>query len=254
MFYFKELFIRFQYFLFSFLITLLIVYYYKRILFILLTLSLIDSSSYLDSFNQHSNFIYTSPTELLTIHLLSILSISFIVQTPYFFWHLLDFMKSSLIQYEFRKLVKVLISLFLTFVFFNFLTFNFVFPKLWAFFQKFNILVNQSENLNFSLELTVQDYFIFVLDFLYFVNLFVIIFYLLLLLILVFGLENFIYWKKLFIFINIVFATLLSPPDVYSQIVILIFLSVFLEFILFVFIFLSKLDKTYLIRHHIKRN
>lgn len=254
MFYFKELFIRFQYFLFSFLITLLIIYYYKRILFILLTLSLIDSSSYLDTFNPYSNFIYTSPTELLTIHLLSILSISFTVQIPYFFWHLLDFIKSSLIQHEFRKLVKILISLFLTFVFFNFLTFNLIFPKLWAFFQKFNVLVNQSENLNFSLELTVQDYFTFVLDFLYFVNLFVILFYLLLALILVFGVENFIYWKKLFIFINIVFATLLSPPDVYSQIVILIFLSFLLEFILLTFIFLSKLDKIYLIRHHIKRN
>lgn len=250
MFYFKDLFIRFQYFLFSFFVTISIAYYYKRVLFILLTLSLADFNS---CFDYSSSFIYTHPTELLTIHFLSILLVSSILQVPFFFWHILDFIKSSLINNEYIKVFKILISLFLVFLVFNFICFTFIFPKLWFFFQSFNNLVNQSENLKFFFELSVQDYFYFVLDFLYFVNIFIGIFYLLLVLIVVFGVEKFIYWKKLFIFLNIVFATLLSPPDVYSQIVLLFFLTILLEFVLFVFLFLLKLNKMFLIRHHVKR-
>ena len=71
-----------------------------------------------------------------------------------------------------------------------------------------------------------------------------------------FGLSNIIRWKKLFIFLNIVFATLLSPPDVYSQIIILLLLTFCFEAIIFVTLYFLKLDKKYsfLIRHHIKRN
>jgi len=253
MFYLKELFVRFQFLVFSFLFTVFILYYYKGIIFILLTVPLIDPSyGHLDTLNSYSNFIYTRPSELLTIHFFSIFCISFVVQTPYAFWHLVDFIKSSLFIEEHLKLIKILVSLFASFIVFNSLCFFFIFPKIWSFFQKFNTLVNQSENLNFSLELSVQDYFLFVLDFIYFVNIFIVIFYSLIFFMLIFGVENFIYWKKLFIFINIVFATLLSPPDVYSQIVILIFLSALLELILFMFVYLSKVNKVYLIRHDIK--
>jgi len=250
MFYFKELFVRFQYLVFSFLLTVFILYSYKGIIFILLTIPLIDLNyDHTETLNSYSNFIYTRPAELLTIHFFSIFCISIVIQTPYALWHLVDFIKSSLFLEEYKKIIKILISLFVSFTVFNSLCFFFIFPKIWSFFQKFNTLVNQSENLNFSLELSVQDYFLFVLGFIYFVNIFIVIFYSLTFFMLIFGVENFIYWKKLFIFINIVFATLLSPPDVYSQIVILIFLSVLLELILFTFVYLSKVNKIYLIRH-----
>jgi Sec-independent protein secretion pathway component TatC len=253
MFYFKELFVRFQYLVFSFLITAFILYSYKAIIFILLTIPLIEfNCGQTETLNSYSNFIYTRPAELLTIHFFSIFLITIVTQVPYAFWHAVDFIRSSLFVEEYLKVIKILISLFIGFTAFNSLCFFFIFPKIWSFFQKFNSLVNQSENLNFSLELSVQDYFSFVLSFIYFVNVFIAIFYSLILLMLVFGVENFIYWKKLFIFINIVFATLLSPPDVYSQIVILIFLSALLELILFAFVYLSKVAKVYLIRHYVK--
>ena len=71
-----------------------------------------------------------------------------------------------------------------------------------------------------------------------------------------FGLSNIIRWKKLFIFLNIVFATLLSPPDVYSQIIILLLLSFCFDAIIFLTLYFLKLKKkhAFLIRHHIKRN
>jgi Sec-independent protein secretion pathway component TatC len=67
-----------------------------------------------------------------------------------------------------------------------------------------------------------------------------------------FGISNLVYWKKLFILVNIMFATLLSPPDVYSQIMILSILSIILEIILFCFILKMKLNK--LIWHNVERN
>jgi hypothetical protein len=50
------------------------------------------------------------------------------------------------------------------------------------------------------------------------------------------------------------FATLLSPPDVYSQISILVFLSFILEMFLFLSILVLKLDKkhAFLVWHVIK--
>jgi len=56
-------------------------------------------------------------------------------------------------------------------------------------------------------------------------------------------LQQKLYWKKLFTFFNVVFATLLSPPDVFSQLIFL-FVFVFLfEFVTFLSIIKLKLDK-----------
>jgi hypothetical protein len=64
MFYFKELFFRFKYSFLSFFLTFLITYFYKDIIFLILTIPL------LDLFINFPDFIYTNPTELLTIHFL----------------------------------------------------------------------------------------------------------------------------------------------------------------------------------------
>jgi hypothetical protein len=74
MFYFNELFFRLQYALGSFVLTFLVVYFYKNILFVLLTFPLLDSS------NSLTSFIYTNPTELFTTHFLLILLISVVFQ------------------------------------------------------------------------------------------------------------------------------------------------------------------------------
>jgi len=61
------------------------------------------------------------------------------------------------------------------------------------------------------------------------------------------GLKALTKWKKLFIFANIVFATLLSPPDVLNQLLLLSFFTLLLELALFVLTFYFK------IRHTLKR-
>ena len=237
MFYLTELFFRFQYFVVSFLLTVLIAYLFKDILFILLTFPLINNSNTLNS------FIYTHPAELLTIHLLLMVLIAFIFQIPYFFWHFVDFIKTSLIQKEYKNLTKVLLLCVFSLILFNFFFFFIIFPKFWFFFYNFNFSFNNPQTLNFFLELRVQEYFDFVLTFIYSVNLFILIFFLLFIFFLFLGFEKLLYWKKLFLFINIVFATLLSPPDVYSQLSILFVLTLFLEIIVFCNLYFYKSQK-----------
>jgi sec-independent protein translocase protein TatC len=241
MFYLTELFFRFKYSFLSLSVSIFIAYLYKNILFILLTFPLLD---YFYSLN---NFIYTHPTELLTIHFLLILLISSIFQIPYLLWHFLDFTKTSLLKNEYLKMLKVLIICTFLLFFFNFLFFFIIFPKFWLFFYSFSFSFHESQTLNFFLELRVQEYFNFVINFIYSVNLFILIFFAIFFLISMFGFEKLLYWKKLFLFCNIVFATLLSPPDVYSQLLILSILTFFLEAIIFVNYYLYILQKKYYI-------
>jgi sec-independent protein translocase protein TatC len=169
--------------------------------------------------------------------------IAFIFQIPYFFWHFVDFIKTSLIQKEYKNLTKVLLLCVFSLILFNFFFFFIIFPKFWFFFYNFNFSFNNPQTLNFFLELRVQEYFDFVLTFIYSVNLFILIFFLLFIFFLFLGFEKLLYWKKLFLFINIVFATLLSPPDVYSQLSILFVLTLFLEIIVFCNLYFYKSQK-----------
>ena len=61
-----------------------------------------------------------------------------------------------------------------------------------------------------------------------------------------------LYWKKLFTFFNVVFATLLSPPDVFSQLVFLFILTVLFELIMVFSVLQSKLNKY--IKHVLKND
>jgi len=254
MLYIKEIIFRFQYYILSFFFTFFVTYFYKKILFVLLTFPLITFSNhyFLDKANTFSNFIYTHPAELLTIHFFLMFLVGLVFEVPYLFWHFIDFLKTSLLSKEYKKLSNFFLFFTISLVLLNLFFYFVLFPKFWFFFQNFNFS-SESQTLHFFLELRVQDYFKFVLDFLYIVNILIFIFYLLTFFILFFGLEKFIYWKKLFIFINIVFATLLSPPDVYSQLVILVILTVFLELVVFFNVYYYKIyNKIFLIRHHIK--
>jgi heme A synthase len=156
MFYFNELFFRLQYALGSFVLTFLVVYFYKNILFVLLTFPLLDSS------NSLTSFIYTNPTELFTTHFLLILLISVVFQASYFFWHFVDFIKTSLSKSEYKNLLATVLFFILGLSLFNFLFFFTVFPKFWYFFYNFNFSNSEPQTLKFFLELRVHEYFSFV--------------------------------------------------------------------------------------------
>lgn len=230
MFYLNELFLRLKFFSFSFFLVVFLSYSYKNSLLLIFSFSLLKSSS--SDLIVLNNLIYTHPIELVKIQMFAALLLSFFLILPYFFWLVLDFFRSSLTKLYYFRCVAFLQHFFCYLFIFNFLSFVYFLPVLWNFFQKFNI-TNDITPLNFFFELRVQEYFNFVLDFLYFVNIFIFIFIFLFSLTIFFGLSTVLYWKKLFFLLNLIAATFLSPPDVSSQLISFGLLTFSFEFYFF---------------------
>lgn len=248
MFYFFEVIYRLSYLFLSILISCLILYFYKNYIITLLSVSLLSDVNFV------KNLVYMHPMELFKSYLTLIIFFSTFFHIPTFFWHVSDFLKSGLSFKEYNYLSSFFFKSFLVFLFINLFSFFKILPVIWSFFNFFGLSLGNSELFQFSLELRLKDYLSFIGSFSYFINLIVVLFLILFLLTNLFGISNILYWKKLFIFFNIMFATFLSPPDVYSQISILVFLSFILEMFLFLSIFVLKLDKkhAFLVWHVIK--
>jgi len=241
MFYIKEFFFRFQYFIISFFLSAFACYFYKNILVLTICCSLINYYSTL--YGSFNTFIYNHPTELLKIQILTGLLFISLSLLPYLIWLLLDFVKSCLRETEYKKLKVLLVIILVIYFILDLLCFVLLFPFIWGFFQSLNTF--KSYSLTVFFELRIQDYFYFLIDFFYLVNFLFIIFIVFYLFIYYFGIIHLIAWKKLFIFINIMFATFLSPPDVYSQIVVFLSLSLISEFIVVFYLYFFKLKKYY---------
>ena len=243
MFYVKEIVFRLQYFCISLSVTLMLCYVYRNFLLYLLTFNILSNSS--DSrIVGVDYFIYTHPSELLTVYLLVVVYFSGLFLSPYLLWIILDFLKSSLARNEYNQLRILFLGLGFLIGMCNFFCFLKLFPKFWIFFESFNNLSEKVNNeLNFYLELRIYDYFLFLNSFLYLIN--ICLFFLLFICFLFsfYGIKTLLHWKKLFIFFNIVFATLLSPPDVYSQLLIFGTLTIIFEMIIFSYTFYYKICK-----------
>ena len=242
MFYIKEIFFRFQYLLMSFFLVFVVNYYYKNLLLFLLTfiIMITDANSRIKGVDY---FICTHPSELLTIYITMVFYFSWLVVFPQCLWQILDFLKSSLYKFEYVNFFRFLIFLTLVITFFNLFCFLGLFPNFWFFFESFSRMINKDNILNVFLELKLYDYFLFLSDFVYLTNICLFFLLLLCMVFLYYGLKYLIHWKKLFIFINIVFATLLSPTDVSSQLLIFVVLTFIFEFTIFFYIFYFKILK-----------
>ena len=243
MLYLKELYLRFYFLIFSFFTVLVVFWIYKKNLLTLLTFSLLNNLVADGGKNVFEHLIYTNPAEIFSIYLSLLLYFSLLLTFPYCIWHFLDFLRSSFYNGEYFNIKSIVIKIFLFLFLANLLGVLICFPYIWSFFNAFNHQNELNCLLSFSLELRVQEYFNFFFTFLYLINLasFVVLAFLLILSFL--DLQQKLYWKKLFTFFNVVFATLLSPPDVFSQLIFL-FVFVFLfEFVTLFSIIKLKLDK-----------
>jgi len=242
MFYIKEIILRFQYVLISFFFTLLLCYVYRNLLLYFLTFSILSKGVNSEILGVNY-FIYTHPSELFSTYLLVVFYFSILLLLPYFLWNTLDFLKASLLTVEYLRLRILSVLLAMSILLFNFFCFINLFPNFWFFFESFNSSSDKSNVLNFFLELRIQDYFLFLNSFLRLTNICLFFLIFVYFLFSFYGLKNLLHWKKLFIFMNIVFATLLSPPDVYSQLFIFSILMFNFEVLVFCYIFYHKVCK-----------
>lgn len=230
MFYLKEILFRIQYAFISFIITLFICYYNKDLLFFILTFNFLASNN--NDYMPQSGIeylIYTHPSELLSTYIVIVFYFTLIISFYHFVWNSLDFTKSSFKSSEFILINNGMIRITIIFFLLNVFFLLFLFPSCWNFFESFNQTSNANTKLKFFLELKVKDYISFFKNFLYSINVGLILMFLLWSFLNHQKFRKLLNWKKIYLFFNFVFATICAPADVLSQIINVVILTFFVE-------------------------
>ena len=208
-------------------------YIFAEELFFFLTKPLVDRSTDLTF-----QFIFTQLSEAFSTYLNVTLFYCFVLNFPLFIYHLWAYLKPGLHLFEEKILRSIVLSSLLLFLGGGLFGYSFFFPILWDFFLSFEV---GSELLPFQvrLEARMLEYFnLFSSSFL------VIIFSFQTPLLLGLGLNLGLYSvnqclksRNFFILGLFLMAAFISPPDIFSQILIALPLVLFFEGVVFFFIY-----------------
>lgn len=224
---------------FSWLFITIVCYYYKEILLFFLIKSYICLNP--DLFY----FIFTNVTEIFSVYLSIINFISFQMVSWCLIHHIFVFLSPALFDNE-HKYLDFLFKL-ITFVcVFSFFMSNYIIiPLTWQFFLSFKP-VSFAKSVYF--EARLSEYLSFYMSIYFFCFAYCQIFSILLLFLKnIYSQKSFIKikkFRKLYYYIFILFSTLISPPEVVTQIAISLSLLLIYEFVLFFwmyFVYLIKL-------------
>jgi Sec-independent protein secretion pathway component TatC len=200
--------------------------YKEALLFMLInsTQNLLLASSY---------FIFTDVSEIFYVYMQLTFFISNQITVLMFFYHLLIFLALGLYKFEFNKLKLTFKIFMITWLSSIILLYKFLIPFSWSFFLNFQKNKIGLQPVSFFFEAKIIEYFN------YFTNLYYICLLSCLFLIVITLLLNNIsnkknkMFRKLFYLLFVIFSTLITPPDVLSQIVVTINLIVVYETIIF---------------------
>jgi sec-independent protein translocase protein TatC len=185
-------------------------------------------------------FIYTDITEIFFLNFYLSILISILIFFPFFILQLWFFFSKGLTKNENIKILKC-------FLFFCIFNFNIIFlicikiiPNLWIYFYNINSLNNYLLNIYF--EPKINNYFLFFFTFYIYIYLFFLYPFILYFLILfnIFKIKTFIYLRKFFYLKFIIIAAIVSPPDIISQVFIVIPLIIFFEIYIYLYILYKK--------------
>ena len=237
--YYTEVKHRILLFLISGILIFLVSYVFKEVL-----LSIVINSYAVSSTLELSYFIFTDVVEVFNVYVCLIFFVSKQVLTFYLFYHLLIFISPGLTRFEYSYLVLLcLVSSFLFFLS-TVLFKKFLFPFSWNFFLSFkHFVVLKSLTLHFEAKLL--DYVMFFMK-LYFSCIIYFQFFLFpIFLFTYFGGELNVYqfFRKFLYYVCIIFSTIVTPPDVTSQIVLSFSLIIGCEILVYVSLFKSVLKK-----------
>lgn len=242
MFYIKECYYKLIYILYMLISILFILFINKELLLVIFSFSILENFQNLNK-NLFETIIYNSPVELLLTYFSLFFYCSLFLTFPYLLWSLYDFFKGAFYNSK-LKLIKFIIFfcyiikiILLLFSFFIFL------PQIWFFFKTINALIESASFFNFYGQLQFNQYFLLLKTFLntiIYCYLFIIFFIFFSFLV---KLNFLLYSRKFFIFINMCLATLISPPDIFSQFFFFILLFLISELITYFYILLIKYEK-----------
>jgi sec-independent protein translocase protein TatC len=230
--YYKEIKNRTILIVFAWLLCLSICYRYKETLLFIL----INSSVSFSELSDKPYFIFTNVTEIFHVYLQLILFISNQMTIVTITYQIFMFLALGLYKYEFIKLEKAFQTFLLAWLFSSCLLFNIIVPFSWSFFLSFQESLNGFQSVDLFFEAKLNEYLQYFID-TYHVCLISCQF----LTILVVTLTNLSEklkktktFRKLFYLIFVVFSTLITPPDVLSQVCISSLLILLYEFLILV--------------------
>jgi sec-independent protein translocase protein TatC len=214
--YYKEIKNRVTLIFFAWVFSLNTCYYYKEVILFIL----INSSSLFLNSNEKPYFIFTNITEVFYVYLELILFISNQITIVLLIYQILMFLSLGLYKLELKKIKSLFQIFLLTWIAALFLLFNFIVPLTWKFFLSFQEGSTNNQLISFFFEAKLNEYFN------YFVSLYYVCLincqFLVLLLITLNSMNNKLKetktFRKLFYLIFVIFSTIVTPPDVSSQI------------------------------------
>lgn len=210
---------------------LIISYYFKEPLLF----AFINSNKYYHKLNDVPYFIFTDVTEIFYVYLQLVFFITNQLTVLMIFYHGLMFLALGLYKSEYIRLqlaFKVFIGAWLCSII---LLKEFLIPFSWSFFLSFQNSNNNMQPLSFFFEARIVEYINYLTNLYYIclVNCQVLTLLTLLLANMSENVATIKIFRKLFYFIFVVFATITTPPDITSQIVISFTLIVIYEFLIF---------------------
>jgi sec-independent protein translocase protein TatC len=235
--YFLEIRNRFFLLLYGWIFTAIITYFYKEILLYLLIKPNFFSMSSIPVY-----FIFTNITEILSTYLKLIYFFSNQIVLIYVVYHVLMFLSPGLYYFEYKLLKKgILLSFF--FFFFSILILNVtILPTCWYFFLSFQKTIAQN-TVNLYFEAKINEYVNFYINLYYMCNLncqmfMIIIFFLISM---KDDLNLIKKFRKTFYLIFFIFATIITPPDIATQLILSSCIISVYEFLIFSVLFKNSL-------------
>ena len=229
--YYLEIKHRFFLIILSWVFTTGICYFYKDSLLFLL----IDSVTNLVNSNKQPYFIFTDISEIFYVYINIIFFISNQISLVLLLYHLLIFLALGLYQIELIRFKFLFKSFVFTWFLSTLIFYNVLIPFSWEFFLTFQQTGTVDQPISLFFEAKLFDF----LD--YFIKFYNLCFFSCQFLILtIFFLNNFVNkkkqvknFRKLFYLIFLLFSTIITPPDVLSQIIITFYLILIYEIITF---------------------
>lgn len=214
----------------------MICYIYKEILLFLLI------ELYSDYNTSDFYFIFTNITEVFSVYFELVIFISFQFFLFFILYHAFIFLSPAFFAQEYRY-VKVFVSLIYIFWMFSvFLSYYLLVPFAWNFFISFqSVYLGQS----FYFEAKLIEYFKFCVSIYSFCFIYCQIFpFLMCFFFDIYSKKKHIKkFRKIFYYIFAIFATLISPPEVYCQIILSLVLIFFYESVILILMFNLYLNK-----------
>lgn len=221
--YFLEIYNRLLILILTWSLNFLVLFYYKeQIIYIL---------------GQHQEavfpyFISTSLTEIFFVYLKLSSFLAFYFAYPIIVIQLAIFIIPGLYRYEYLIVRNFFFLSIMLYICTTIFTYKVFLPYCWKFFSSFQLKAEDSL-VSLHLEARIADYLSFFFETYFLLNAILHIFLIFLFLLYKITLNYILKYRKLFYLLFFIFATLMTPPDVISQLIVGTFFILFFEVFLF---------------------